>query len=463
MATSAQAGGFASARFGGEHGNPTTDNATAIYYNPAGLALGSGTRIFVEGLIAYRNASYKRPEGAIDHLQDGVAGTPTADANTNAGTAKLSNVITSPFVGVVTDFGVKNLGVGIGVFAPFGGQASWDKNDAYKDSVDYPGAVDGVQRWATMDGTIKEVYLSTGLAYRLPGPRISFGVTASVISESVTTIRARVGNGTDDLVGSAGDIQEGRSLVDVSGITFGAGAGIMWEAIDDLHIGLSYQSQPGFGETTQSGDLTQKIGAAAAGTSDLDFLQELPDVFRFGVRHKLNPNLELRFSADYTRWSVLENQCLVDGNDPNANCALDSNGEIVPGVSSGVIVSIPRYWEDTYGARLGASYWLSEATELAGGLSYDSSAVPDEMIDPTFIDMDKMIATLGGRFRLNKNIQLNASYTHVFYFTRTVDVRERDAMGDAIAPLTGVSRVPDHGGTYKQMIGLLNLGAEYQF
>jgi long-chain fatty acid transport protein len=462
MASSADAGGFASARFGGEHGNPTTDNATAIYYNPAGLALGSGTRIFVEGLIAYRNASYKRPEGAIDHLADGVAGTPTADASTNAGTGKLSNIITSPFVGVVTDFGVKNLGVGFAVFAPFGGQASWDKNDQYKDSVEYPGAVDGVQRWATMDGTIKEVYGSLGVAYRLPGPRISFGITASVISESVNTVRARVGNGTDDLVDSGGGIQEGRSHIDVSGITFGAGAGIMWEAIDDLHIGVSYQSQPGFGETTQNGDLNQKLGAAAAGTSELDFLQELPDVTRFGVRYKAKPNLELRFSADFTRWSVLEKQCLVDANDPNANCALDSNGGIVPGVSSGVIVSIPRYWEDTYGARVGASYWLSDSTELAGGLSYDSSAVPDKSIDPTFIDMDKMIATFGGRFRLNENLQLNASYTHVYYFTRKVDVRERDAMGEGIG-FTGVSKVPDHGGTYKQMIGLLNLGVEYQF
>jgi long-chain fatty acid transport protein len=271
-----------------------------------------------------------------------------------------------------------------------------------------------------------------------------------------------VGNGTDDLVDSGGGIQEGRSHIDVSGITFGAGAGIMWEAIDDLHIGVSYQSQPGFGETTQNGDLNQKLGAAAAGSSELDFLQELPDVTRFGVRYKAKPNLELRFSADFTRWSVLEKQCLVDANDPNANCALDSNGGIVPGVSSGVIVSIPRYWEDTYGARVGASYWLSDSTELAGGLSYDSSAVPDKSIDPTFIDMDKMIATFGGRFRLNENLQLNASYTHVYYFTRKVDVRERDAMGEGIG-FTGVSKVPDHGGTYKQMIGLLNLGVEYQF
>ena len=447
---------------GGAHGHPTTDNATAIYYNPAGLALGTGTRIFVEGLIAYRDASYKRPQGAIDNIQDGGTGTPTDAVSANSGTATLGNFITSPFLGVVSDLGVENLGVGLAFYAPFGGQASWDKNNEYKDSEDYPGAVDGVQRWATMDGTIRELYLSAGAAYRLPGPRISFGLTASLVSESVNTIRARVALGTDDLVSGAGALVEGRSQIDVAGLTFAAGAGVIWEAIDDLHLGLSYQSQPGFGETTQTGDLNFKFGNSAADTSEIDFKQELPDIIRFGARYKVKDNVELRFSADYTRWSVLENQCLLDANDPMANCSLDSNGGNIPGTTSGVVINIPRYWDDTFGVRAGASYWLNDKTELAGGLSYDSSAVPDKSMDPTFIDMDKLIATVGGRFRLMDNLQLNASYTHVHYFTRTVDVRERDAMGEGIA-FDPPSVVPDHGGTYKQTIGLLNLGVEYQF
>ncbi|HMJ10332.1 MAG TPA: hypothetical protein VK524_02945, partial [Polyangiaceae bacterium] len=44
-AGSAQASGFATARFGSEHGHPTTTNATAIYYNPAGIAESRGTHV----------------------------------------------------------------------------------------------------------------------------------------------------------------------------------------------------------------------------------------------------------------------------------------------------------------------------------------------------------------------------------------------------------------------------------
>ena len=37
VSSTASASGFATARFGGEHGHPTTDNPTALYYNPAGI------------------------------------------------------------------------------------------------------------------------------------------------------------------------------------------------------------------------------------------------------------------------------------------------------------------------------------------------------------------------------------------------------------------------------------------
>ena len=53
----AVASGFAAAEFGGEHGNVVTTNPTALYFNPAGIALGEGTRFYVSGVLAWRRAS----------------------------------------------------------------------------------------------------------------------------------------------------------------------------------------------------------------------------------------------------------------------------------------------------------------------------------------------------------------------------------------------------------------------
>ncbi len=460
-ASSAHAGGFASARFGGEHGNPVTDNATAVYYNPAGLTLGSGTRVFVEGVLAYRAAEYVRPEGAINNIGDGVGGTPTEAVSANAGTASIGNVIASPFIGIASDLGIKNLGVGFAIFAPFGGQASWDKNNAYKDDANYPGAYDGVQRWSTMDGSISAVYASGAAAYRLPDLGLSFGASVSVVSQSVNTIRARTAIGNDDLVVGDGNLAEGRSHVDVSGVTFAAGLGVLWEANDELRIGASYQSQPGFGETSLEGDLNFKFGNSPSDTTAINFTQSLPDVVRFGVGYRMSEQLELRLSGDYTRWSVMTNQCLMDAADPGANCTLNENGGAIAETQS-VVVNIERKWEDTFGVRAGASYWLNPDLELAGGIAFDSNAVPDETLDPAFIDTNKVIGVFGGRFRLADTMLLNVSYTHVYYLTREVNPRERDAMGNEIG-FSPPSVTPDHAGKYTQNIGLINLGMEYEF
>ena len=56
-AGSAQAAGFASARFGGEHGHVLASNPTALYYNPAGIAFSQGTRLMVDGVVAWRQGS----------------------------------------------------------------------------------------------------------------------------------------------------------------------------------------------------------------------------------------------------------------------------------------------------------------------------------------------------------------------------------------------------------------------
>ena len=92
------ASGFFVARFGGEHGHPTTDHLSSIYYNPAGLSLGKGTRLTIDANLAWRMFSYERPEDAIDNIfDDGASGTPREAVSANAGEATLNNFIAAPF------------------------------------------------------------------------------------------------------------------------------------------------------------------------------------------------------------------------------------------------------------------------------------------------------------------------------------------------------------------------------
>lgn len=460
VSNTAFAGGFSTARFGAEHGNPASDHVTALYYNPAGISLLGGTNLYAEGLFVHRTVTYVRPEGAIDNPG---TGTPDDLLDANSGEANLNNFIVSPFLGATSDFGIDNFAAGVAVYAPFGGQAEWGQNDAYADDLDNPGAVDGVQRWASIEGKQVSLYLTAGVAYRLPKQKVSFGAGFNVINNEISLVRARNATSTDDMVTSTGTLLEGRSLLTAKNTTFSASFGVMFEPTDNLMFGASYQSQPGFGEISLEGTLTNKFGAGAPADTEVELLQTLPDIARFGARYRPTNEVEVRVSADFQRWSVFDRQCLLNMTIADRKCAINPDGSTnVDDGGAGVVVVLPRDYKDTFGVRAGGSYWVMPALETFAGVSYDSNAVPDHTIDAALMDMDKVIGNLGLRYDLlNGDLQLSASYTQVIYFDRTTEPRQRDMDGDPLISTPSLN--PDGAGTYEQSIKLLTLGAQYAF
>ena len=451
------AGGYATARFGGEHGHAASEHVTSLYYNPAGLAFGKGTRVYAEGLFAYRYASYLRRANAIDNFGSGTPDNDPAALAANSGEAELSNVLVSPFLGVVSDLGIDGLGVGAGFYVPFGGQASWQKNDDFANNAMYPGAVDGTQRWASIEGYHRVLYGTVAVAYRLPGPRLSFGIGFNLVRQELETLRARNADGTDDLVGAGGSLKEGTTLLDGSNTSFAIGAGVMWQPIERLRIGLSYQSMPGFGESKLDGQLTSQFGNGSVGLVDTQLSLVIPDLIRFGVSYKVSPKVEVHLAGDYTRWSTFDRHCLLvrpSEGDPG-ECIIDEDGSAGDGAGT-VLLGIPRDWKDTFGVRVGGSYWFSEPFELFGGFGYDSNAIPDDTLEPGFFDMDKLITTAGVRYQiLDQKLMLTGSLTNVYYFKRETQPR-------MTAPELP-SRNPDGAGVYEQSINFLTVGAQVSF
>jgi len=460
-ASSAYAGNLITAQFGGEQGHVAADHPTAIYFNPAGLALGTGWRIYVEGTLAWRKAEYDRSESAISNvLDEGETGTGTpADAlDVNSGKAKLSNLAGAPFLGVATDLGVPNLGVGVAFYVPIGGQSSWGKNDDYEGDERFPGAVDGPQRWFSTDGELRTLYLSVAGAYRLVGPRLAFGAGINFTQSNIFTTRARNTQGTDDVADASGTLVEGRSLLDTNGFAIAASAGVNWEAMPGLWIAASYQSQPGFGNSTQSGELTNKFGTGDTNTTKIRIDQDLPDIVRVGARYRARPDLELRLAGDFQRWSVFKGQCILNAEvDEDAKCSLRDDGSSRD--DTDIILNIPRQWKDTFGIRGGASYWLNPDLELQGGVLFDTAAVPDKTMEASLPDHDKLYVRAGVRWAVMPDqLLLTLAANNVFYFKRTIEPREQGEIG-TVSPST----VPDGAGEYTSNVVFFNLGAEYRF
>jgi long-chain fatty acid transport protein len=452
MAAPAWAGGFAVARFGGEHGNPTESNPWSLYYNPGGIGMSEGWNLGIDANFVFRQAEFIRPVNP-DALE--------VEQGANSGTATLDNFLISPAFALTWHLGDDlPLAFGLAFFAPFGGAAVWDEVEA---SSDFPGAQDGPQRWYAIDGSIRTLSFTGGLAYHLEEANLSVGVSANYYIHQLNTLRARNGDGSDDLDardtdGNSLGLREGRSWLDAEGTNVGLGFGVLWEASEDeLWIGLSYQSQPGFGATELKGTLKNLLAEADETEADVVFRQSLPDVIRFGVRYRPQEDLELRLFGDFTRWSVFDQQCLANsGADLDKQCAVNADGS---GQNSETPIQVfNRDWQDTYGVRAGASYWLMDGQfELIGGLGYDSNAVPDETLEPALQDYEKFTLSAGGRYEFTDWVALSLTGTNVFYIARdTTDAETGES-------LRNPSRQPSSAGKYSQNIFLINSGLELKF
>jgi long-chain fatty acid transport protein len=244
-----------------------------------------------------------------------------------------------------------------------------------------------------------------------------------------------------------------------------------------LWIGGSYTSQPNVtGGMSLKGTLTNIFAnAAAPAVTDIELTQSYPDIVRLGFRVRPIPKLELRVFADYTRWSVMDKQCVMivktdpsnDGtrkcNFPNADKALSDPstfGAPAMGDETDVVdvtQHLPRYWKDAGGIRLGVGYWFIDELETYLGLGYDSSAIPVQTVDPALFDMDKFTITGGVLWQAHKHLAIGAMVGQVVYLT--VDTKDRSVLNKFVAPTKQASA----DGVYKQWLTLGNLYLDISF
>jgi long-chain fatty acid transport protein len=456
IAHGASAGGIATARFGGEHGHPMTDEPTAVYYNPAGLGRSEGLNIFLDGTLALRRVEYEHK------LAEGEPAEPADAQGANVGKAATFNPAVAPMAGASFKIPFEDWGlsIGAGFFVPFGGATIWPKNEDIRaaDGTTYPsgavphaGADDGVQRWYSIEGTIRTMAVAGTVAISIVD-RVHIGVSGNAYFSQIDTMRARNATGTSDIN------TEGRSYLEASGWHGGLGVGVLGEILDDeLMLGASYQTQPAFGEMKLHGTLNNNFAGTPTPT-DVEVTQSMPDILRFGASYRPVDVVEIRMFGDWTRWSVLERQCVAQkeaGTEQYGTCLLNEDGSAPAG--SGVTQNIPRMWQDSFGIRAGMSYWALPEIELYLGVGYDSNAIPDERLDPALLDFHDLSAAIGGRFDLAEFLSLGATYTHFFYITRdTTGKAAQDAMAQP-------SRGPDAGGIYRQWVGVVNLNMQASY
>lgn len=186
---------------------------------------------------------------------------------------------------------------------------------------------------------------------------------------------------------------------------------------------------------------------------------ELPYSLRLGVEFRPVPELRIEATGAFEAWSMHDAITITPENVELRNVVGFPDPYRVP------TQTIPRNFRDTGSARLGSEldFELFDLTWTGrGGVSYESSAIPDQYTSALTIDMSKVTVGLGLGLHVDA-WRFDVTYAHVF--GTTVDVPPDQARVPLLSPVAANQAEPHYinGGTYRARSNVLGLGFRYDF
>ncbi len=371
VASDAAASGISLGKFGGIYGHANAEGGLGLYWNPARLSIKPGLWGTIDASPVHRRAAYTREIDTTNASRDEIL--------VNSGRASVNTYAVLPYLalGYTHDFDSVNLGLALGAFPTFGGSAKWDRNN--EAPPEFPGAVDGPQRWATIASILTVIHYTAALAVTFEDIGLSLGATGAYVDTTLDTIKARNLNTTDSLVDSRGVIQEGRAhfMGDAQKLVFTFGI-----AYEDKNVKAGINVRPKF-DLKLIGPIRQAYATNPPTTEEGQVDFPLPSIVNYAVTPRFG-KFELTLAGEIATWSRIKTHDVF---------ATDTGTQIL---------EIPRGLEDTITARLVPGWHFTDrwlGSMLIGG---ESSSVPEATVEAGFLDAPKVFFGFGGRYERKK-------------------------------------------------------------
>jgi len=327
------------------------DDASALYFNPAGLAGREGLEAQLGGSLIIPSVSF-----ASD------ASGQTTGANSEVAT---------PFNVYATYGFSKDIAMGLGVFVPFGSGAAW------------PDGWEGAGR--ALLSSVQTFDLNPTVAFRLH-PRLKFGFGVDIIFGTVLIERGL------DFVTSQGKVSLGGGATGV-----GWNMGFQLEMVEKYaFLGGTYRAAVPMHFTGRShfADVPPELQAVLKDqpiTSDVT----LPDVATVGIG--LRPTDKLRFGLDITAvtWGSFKNLTIAFEDDSLTN-------------------PLPKRWTDVASVHLGGEYDVTQDIQARLGFVYDPTGTPVDTVTPDLPDFTRVKVTLGGGWKSSFGLTADLAYQFVY-------------------------------------------------
>jgi long-chain fatty acid transport protein len=394
------------------------DDASTIYFNPAGMTQLPGLQVDNGFVLLVPDASL-RDTGSVDHSPLAASSPPGGGDGGNPGSATpIADFYLS--AELPTDLPVW---VGLGVSAPFGFAAKY--------------AQDSFARYDSLDSFVETFDIAPTVAIKL-NDWLSLGVGLDV-QYAYVKLRSAVPDAL--AVGGPSLATDGRLTLTGHNWTTGFNGGLLIQPTPRLNIGLSYR----YGITHQiNGSLTvaNLPGALAAANQQVpgQAALNLPDMVQAGFAYKLTPQWTVLGEFDFFTWSNFK-AIDIHTNSP----------------SLGNLVTNENY-RDTFGLAVGAEYQLNDQWRLRTGFKYDETPTVDAFRDTRVPDGDRFEIAGGFHYQYDEHIGIDASYAHLFFIDSSVNVQRQ-----FFTTVPAILTTADINAESSVSVDILSVGLSYKF
>lgn len=344
------------------------DNASTIFYNPAGMTLLPGRQVSL-GFSAVRPSFRFRNEGS---------GGTLAMTGGNGGDAGDWGWIPNVYMAWQV---VPEWSVGLGISSPFGLSTRYDDN--------------WIGRYHSQRAEIRTINVNPSVAYRL-SDKVSLG-----FGLNYQKIDAEMSNAVP------GPSSYSRLQGDDS--AWGWNAGAMFNLSPAMRVGISYRSA-----------IKYKLeGSAntALGSTPVQANLKLPDTYILSVWQQVSDRWEAMGDLSYTNWSTVNRLDVVDR----------STGLSLPPPNPEVFG-----YKDSWRFAWGAAYKANDAWKAKFGIAYDRTPTSTGDRSARVPDNDRLWLSLGGQWQPFKGSALDFGYAYLYVRDPRIEqTRNYGAAGEA--------------------------------
>jgi long-chain fatty acid transport protein len=404
-------------------GSSGIDDASTVYFNPAGMSRLHGSHLSGGLQIVDLNTDFKG-SGEIANT-----GTPLDGAPID-GKKKL-NLDTTEFVpsGYISHQYSDKVWFGLGVNAPFGLKTDYDNKK-------------WVGRYHAIKSELLTININPSMAFKInDNATIGFGVSA-MYADGELTNAADVGLGAAAAGGPLPGWTPGSSTFDshvkltADDWGYGFNAGLLLEPTQNTRIGLHYRS-----EIKLKLDGHAKVtGPVVKGRQDAKLDITMPDTVSLSGHYDLGKRWGLMGDVTWTQWSDIDrlNIKLQDGSRS---------------------VAVWDY-DDSWRYAIGTEFKPSRTWTFRTGVALDETPVPnDSLRSPRVPDEDRTWLTLGMTYRHSPNLSFDFGYAHIF-----VDDPKLKNVSDNHDPKKGqTTGVHSLSGDYDASVDILSAQVNWKF